>query len=157
MAIGKSYQGGIIVYRLQIIDQGYDPKVRHGIIAAPVDQSDSIHWYNGNYTLIGAIGTEVGAGKENTDAIVASQGEGSYAAKLCYDLVLGGYNDWYLPSKEELNKLYLHQNILSGFSGFYWSSSETYFTSAWSQESFTGTQYDWAKGVAMSVRAIRSF
>jgi hypothetical protein len=157
MAIGKSYQGGIIVYRLQIIDQGYDPKVRHGIIAAPVDQSDSIYWYNGNYTLIGAMDTEVGAGKANTDAIVAGQGEGNYAAKLCHDLVLGGYDDWYLPSKDELDKLYLHQNVLDGFSGFYWSSSETYFTSAWCQDSYFGDHYDWPKGVHMHVRAIRSF
>jgi len=165
MAIGKSYQGGIIAYRLQIIDPGYDPKVRHGIIAAPSDQSDSIQWYNGSFTLIGAIGTEVGAGKANTDAIVASQGGGSYAAKLCYDLVLGGYDDWYLPSKDELDKLYLHQKVIGGFSGFYWSSSETGWSGvlfvymyAWSQFFFTGEQTEFPKSVySLHVRAIRAF
>jgi hypothetical protein len=165
MAIGKSYQGGIIAYRLQIIDPGYDPKVRHGIIAAPSDQSTGIKWYNGSFTLIGAIGTEVGAGKANTDAIVASQGEGSYAAKLCSDLVLGGYDDWYLPSKDELDKLYLHQNAIGGFSGYYWSSSETgwsgvllLYMNAWSQSFFTGEQLDMVKSVtSWHVRAIRAF
>jgi hypothetical protein len=71
---------------------------------------------------------------------------------------LGGYDDWYLPSKDELDKLYLHQNAIGGFSGFYWSSSETYFTSAWCQFFFTGEQTEFPKGVtSCNVRAIRAF
>jgi len=44
---------------------------------------------------------------------------------LCDDLVFNGYSDWYLPSSDELNKLYLNKSAVGGFSNtFYWSSTE---------------------------------
>jgi hypothetical protein len=47
------------------------------------------------------------------------------AAKLCDDLVDGGYADWYLPSSDELYKLYLNKDIIGGFvQNYYWSSSK---------------------------------
>jgi hypothetical protein len=47
------------------------------------------------------MGTVIGTGNTNTNLIVAVQGNGNYAAKICYDLVLNGYSDWFLPSRDE--------------------------------------------------------
>jgi hypothetical protein len=157
--IGDSFQGGIIAYILKETDTGYDAKVPHGIIAAPSDQSKAIQWYNGTYTKIGAKGTALGSGQANTNAIINNQGEGSYAAKLCADLVIGEYSDWYLPSKDELNLLFLNKDIIGSFStGTYWSSTEdSKVFYVWRQGFFSGSQTSDDKKEAYEVRAVRSF
>jgi hypothetical protein len=73
-----------------------------------------------------ATAYEYGTGNSNTNVIVASQREGSYAAKLCYYLVLDGYSDWYLPNTKELEALYANHEAIGGFahSDTYWSSNE---------------------------------
>jgi hypothetical protein len=65
-------------------------------------------------------------GAVNTLAIVANQGNGSYAAQVCNDLVAFGYSDWYLPSFSELlvlnaNKITFNMTLNSSN---YWSSNE---------------------------------
>lgn len=71
-------------------------------------------------------------GSDNTAYIVA-QG-GSPAAKKCADLVAGGYSDWYLPSRDELNAMFLVKNQVGGFNHpDYWSSTETGASTAVSQ------------------------
>lgn len=126
LSIGDSYGGGIIAYILVSGDPGYSSKTQHGLIAAPSDQSNGLKWYNGGLFMeTGAIGTAIGAGSSNTNTIIASQGTGDYAAQLCADLELGGYSDWYLPSIDELSKLYENKTMIGGFiKSSYWSSSE---------------------------------
>ena len=129
--------------------------------AAPSDQNDQsegIAWWNDSYTTTGATATRIGSGNANTTKIIASQGGGSYSASLCAGLVLGGYDDWFLPSKEELNEMYGKQGAIGSFAPtFYWSSSEDNITDAWFQNFDFGDQISSNKGSALVVRAIRAF
>ena len=110
--------------------------------------------------MTGATGTAIGTGSANIEAIVTSQGDGSYAAQLCRDLTEGGYSDWFLPSKDELNLMYinLYQQGIGGFAeDYYWSSSEDDANLAWAQSFNDGDQGDGGKAIAFRVRAVRAF
>ena len=159
VAVGDSYLGGIVAYILQSGDPGYDVNVQHGLIAATADQSIGIHWYNGSNVVTGATGTAIGTGQANTAAIVAIQGAGSYAAQLCNDLTEGGYTDWFLPSKDELDKLYINRAAIGGFADYpYWSSSENDAYDAWYQHFSNGFQNHASKSfINFRVRAVRAF
>jgi hypothetical protein len=161
VAVGDSYGGGIVAYILQSGDPGYDANKQHGLIAATADLigGPTITWSNISNTLVGTTGTAIGTGQANTTAIVGQDGCTSGAAWLCNDLTEGGYSDWYLPSKDELNKLYLNQVTIGGFaeSYTYWSSSEGYAPGAWNQNFHDGYQYSSYKSNELRVRAVRSF
>lgn len=167
--IGQYYGGGKIAYIFQYKDSGYDFYEKHGLIVAPTNQSNGIQWYNGVYIITGyigtstigtgAIGTEIGTGLANTNTIVAKQGIGTYAAKLCNDLVLDGYDDWYLPSKDELYQIFLNNSYIGGFISetSYWSSSESGVQKAWALKFQDGTWQEYDKYFANAVRCVRSF
>ena len=166
--VGDFHQGGVVFYIFESGDTGYIAGETHGLIAAVEDQSSSIQWYNGSYTTTGAIGTAVGTGSANTDAIIASQGatETSYAAGLARAYTGGAYTDWFLPSKDELNQMYLNKSTINttasansgnNFSNYYWSSTENSSSNAWIQGFSVGNQGLGGKDFTYNVRAVRAF
>jgi hypothetical protein len=101
----------------------------------------------------------IGNGKQNTELIVRGDETGT-AAHRCREYQQGGYSDWFLPSKDELNLMYqnLKQKSLGGFSNAtYWSSSERSNSSAWYQEFSNGSSWYNSKPNTYSVRPIRQF
>ncbi|NVO21648.1 MAG: DUF1566 domain-containing protein [Bacteroidetes bacterium] len=156
---GESYGGGLIAYVLQSGDPGYDANVQHGLIVAPSDQPFVYVWGCIGSSINGADGTALGTGNQNTLDIVAGCSEPNMAATTCENLVLNGYSDWYLPSKDELNKVYLNKAVLGVFDnfGYYASSTEIDQTFAWGQYWNTGAQYYMPKNISFNVRAVRTF
>jgi hypothetical protein len=170
LSIGDSYQGGKIFYFLKSGDPGYVSGEIHGLIAATADQSTGIQWavttnQNTSVPAPGATGTVIGTGLTNTNAIVTQNVAGNtYAAGLCdaytnTDTGTGVYSDWYLPSKDELNQLFINRVAVGGIaSAYYWSSSEYNYGSAWFQNFLYVSQSSLNKSFPESyVRAIRAF
>ena len=155
--IGESYGGGIVFY---VYDGG-----QHGLIAATTDQSTGIRWYGGTSTSTRAKADGIAAGLKNTAIIIANQGPidgNAFAATVCneYSVTVGGvtYGDWYLPSKYELNLLYLQKTVVGGFANnYYWSSTEYDNFTAWVKFFGSGYQYGASKFVTYYVRAVRAF
>lgn len=151
LKLGANYQGGIIF--------SLDPGGKHGLIAAAADLSKSTPWWSGTFVATGA--RSASDGLTNTNAIVSTQGNsGSYAAKICKDYRGGNYNDWFLPSKDQLNILYSQKALVGGFSDdIYWSSTEYDVGSAWVQYFLDGKQWldNTSDGATVGTRAIRKF
>lgn len=166
-AINDRYGGGIIIYILVSGDPGYDPAVQHGLIAASVDQG-TVRF--AGTTIYATTYNTLGTGNANTNSLVAAGGASAYAASLCYNYSVVGtdgitYSDWYLPSKDELNKLYLYNNSFGGLttSNYYWSSS-LYISGGgstnlgiWAQLFSSGSLRRAIPGTSYYVRAMRSF
>ena len=159
LVIGNSYGGGKVAYFFVEGESGYVAGEQHGLIAAATDLDERNQWYNNNFVTTNAIGTSIGTGQVNTEIIVTTQGTGGYAAYLCYRSTEGGYDDWYLPSKDELHKLYINRDAIGGFTtSTYWSSSEYDATYVWFQWFYAGSwDHDFPKDYTLLVRAVRNF
>lgn len=95
---------------------------------------------------------QLGMGKINTDLIVQTISTGNYAAKFASDSVCGGKDDWFLPSKDELdiafnrlaqNRVAGNDTPIGGFNkGYYWTSTSYNDKTAWAQYFMDGQQFD---------------
>lgn len=142
------------------------------------DASSNNMFVNGADTLGSSkasdlTGTGIGAGKRNTELLVKAMGDKTYytmgakkvayAAKLCHDLIFNGFDDWFLPSKDELNLMYVNlckEDIGDFDEDSYWSSSETDFSSdyAWRQQFYgVGQQSYGTRDYAHRMRPVRAF
>ena len=109
--------------------------------------------------LIGsAFGQAIGPGEQNKTDIVTGCATAGIAAKVANDLVLGGQSDWFLPSIDELNEMYIQRTAIGGFSTvYYWSSSEGGDNYAWNQDFYYGYQLNYSKVTTLYVRPVRAF
>lgn len=162
LAIGDVYGGGKVAYILQAGDPGYIAGEQHGLIAATSDQGAKIIWAVSPYSLqtVETL-TTMGSGALNTDNIIAQNGPGTtYAAGVARAYNGGGYDDWYLPSFDELVKLKSAQTLIGGFTtSNYWSSSEYTASIAHALEFYIyGYPTTKSKSIASAyVRAVRNF
>lgn len=157
-AIGQHYGGGVIFY--------IDVTGQHGLVAATNDLPNFYDWGCEGTFVSGAHGTAVGTGQANTTAIIVGCSTPGIAARACDDLVLNGYSDWYLPSKDELKLAFDHSTEIGGFildqDLLYWSSSEWDSNWAWNVDASNGNvtmAYDnnTKETTSSKVRPIRSF
>lgn len=120
--IGDVAFGGIIFY--------LDNTKQHGMVRS-VQPLDGNMWrwdvkaLNGTKyqpVEVGATGTAIGDGLANTDKIISVLGDSENAANACKNYTGGGYNDWYLPSRDEL--ILAYKNVGIGSTCSAWTSSE---------------------------------
>jgi hypothetical protein len=99
--IGQAYGGGFYAGKISTTADGV---ATHYLIVAPKasGETSSIGW--GVYGTTTGI-TSVIDGPTNS-ASLAALGASYQAAVFCEDLTIGGYSDWYLPAKNELEVLY---------------------------------------------------
>jgi hypothetical protein len=173
--VGSSYGGGKVAYVYQNGDPGYSSSSIPVLIAANADQVGnlgggtalwSISGASGIAQKVGLIGTSyqaLGAGLSNTNAIISAYGTGNYAAKFAKNYTDGTYNDWYLPSIDELGKLYLNRVAIGGFTTqYYWSSTEVEETPtqiagySWSFSGAGNDKHMDTKAWNMKIRAVRT-
>lgn len=156
--IGDIYEGGVVFYTWS--------GGTEGLIAAQDDISTGTTWGQ-DFIIVSGTSTAIGTGNLNTNIAVSFEsgytGLVTSAPYICQNLSLSGYTDWYLPSKDELNQMWIQRYNISGFtSANYWTSS--WFAGAGSQgavwdQTFNGTGFQ-AGGLPSyprRVRPIRSF
>jgi len=161
--------GGYIFY-----DKGYYSSGWRYLEAAPVSTESNKKWGSWDWTncislcgtLIGGTELGVGTGQNNTNIIVAwlnSHSETGKAAQFCDALIYGGYSDWFLPSRWELDLMYTNLKVfgVGGFksapSSFYWSSSELGKDYALGLDFSDGFGVQASKDINYLVRAVRAF
>jgi hypothetical protein len=120
--------------------------------------------------VVGETPKAIGAGQINTQNIMRyfSQNGGGFglAAQVCDELEVNGFDDWFLPSQDELSYIYgnLYRKGLGGF------KKEWYYSSTIVKGNYTGGSFapsrinfengepgDGESGVSRRVRAIRQF
>jgi hypothetical protein len=150
LAVGDIYAGGFIFY--------LDSTQIHGYVCAEFNQGNT-EWSCFGTNVSAALGTAVGTGQANTSAIVAAAC-GGVAANICSDLVLNGYSDWFLPSREEL-RLMAFNLAAYGMGNFatdyYWSSSQINSLNVYAVSFLNGTIISNSKNNHELVRAVRAF
>lgn len=167
---GKQYGGGIIFY----LDTEDTLMNIEGMVVMPFDISDILKWGCGSQDILDvpnvgpsdpefAAGALIGDGAINTLAIVESGCAAGSAAEACANYNDGTYDDWFLPSKGELNLIYLNlgKKDCGNFAAeFYWSSTEDADYNAWGQHFSGGRQFSLNKASdfrSVLTRAVRAF
>jgi hypothetical protein len=155
--IGEFRDGGVVFW--------VDGSGQHGLVC-DIQDLGVVEW--GCYgTLVGAQGTSLSSGAQNTIDILTGCSTVGIAADLCANSTAQGYSDWFLPSKDALDAMYDNQSninftsIFNGGSAFnnwwYWSSLEHTATASYMRGFHNTLTYNDTKNGLYTVRAIRVF
>ena len=158
-AVGDTGPGGGLVF---LISGGLTYEMAKKTWSGGIEDP-SAAWCDDDSTILaGTFGTAIGTGAQNTVDMDAgcTSGAGQEAA----DHVAGGFTDWFLPSRDELNAMTTY-SLVGGFNtatyGFasdgYWSSSQGTADLAWAQYGVNGSQFGGDKSDALRVRPVRAF
>lgn len=104
LTIGQAYGGGFYAGQISTAGNGV---ADYNLVVGPVASAEnaSIQWKDANTATTGA--DSVIDGPQNTADIVADGNSTVYpAAHFCNNLVIGGFSDWYMPAKNELEICY---------------------------------------------------
>ena len=153
LTVGQPLGGGF--YIGDISDDG----VKYHLIVAPKATGEAVKKWIGT-TMVATSKTN---GPGNTAVILNNQTTTFPAAQFCADLRIGGFDDWYLPSKDELAVAWKAKKALADIGeafadNYFWSSTEYSTVYAWYQYFYSGTpgyQYDATKTNGYYVRAFR--
>ena len=159
--------GGWIFYDKWSITDGW-----RYLEAAPVNTEFNAEWCSIHIDISGTQ-TGIGKGKRNTELIVQAQNNSRLSgmvAQKCVGIVVNGYSDWFLPSKDELSLMYIFLHNNNGIGNFeegnnkddlykwiYWSSSQFNYDYAWCHSFGDGSLGYNNKTNAYFVRAVRAF
>ena len=122
-------------------------------------------WCDNSITLLGVASTRTGTGAMDgaakTAVMLGDCTDGAANLADAYTATVSGvvYGDWFLPSKGELNQMYVNRNAIGGFSSdAYWSSSEYGVSGAWFHSFGNDLQGDFPKDFSgFYVRPVRAF
>jgi len=156
--IGDFKFGGVIFY--------IDATGQHGLVCAVIELEPT-QWGCVGTVITGADDRTVGAGPQNTLDILAGCATEGIAADVCNNLSLNGYDDWFLPSFDELTQIYENKNIINTTSlsnngtllkeEHYWSSTEYNSTGGLAKDFNDGGESAYRKDLNNNIRAVRAF
>ena len=169
---GDVVNGGVVFYIFESDEPGFVSGEIHGLVVAFSDLEDvAVAWgcygtdlpnvpnvpYNGGNPA--GLGAKIGDGVSNTNAILNDCPTAPAA------LAARSYGpDWFLPSTNEFNQMYINRTTLEGvsgfiaFSGYYWTSTEDNNFYTWIQSVYIGSRHSAEKNEPNArVRAVRAF
>lgn len=164
--------GGIVFYDKGMVSSGWQY-----IEVSPEEFPD--HQWGCHTVVPGTNDRSIGSGKSNSETIVqfhddlndfynnpevcSPLNDGTVAAKFCESYSFGGFQDWFLPSSDEVYEMYsaLHLNGIGNFDedALYWSSTEHDEHNAIATDFETSDQGYLCKGCehVSLIRAVRYF
>ena len=164
--IGEYKYGGVIFW--------IDPTSNNsaGLVCALSDQGTNVPW-GCQGTLIAGTSDSIGSGASNTAAILTGCTTAGIAAEIAGNATIEGFTDWFLPSRGELNQMYLQKDIINttavanggaafidvDLSNRYWCSSESNNNTAWCILFANGLEQGVNKGASAfsNVRVVRAW
>lgn len=171
--IGEERNGGIVTHIFGANDDGYKKGETHGIIVAKEDLLVESQW-GCRGTEVGGTSTGVGAGKNNTEVVLAFHdnlpnyytnptqchplNDGTVAGNLARQLNVNGETGWFVPSRQEAVLLFQNRELIGGFvEEDYWSSCESGRDRACVVSFATGQTLSADKNEVKKVRPIKYF